>query len=202
MRRLGFIAVASLALLALAVPVVDARHGPRNGSHGSHSASVSAKTNVAPQGGALHIVAKMKHPTRGANFSASAVVHFASGDVTVQLKRHGKSFVAAGNVPVNSDETPGTVPVDVTVQYGDTEQEVETDGTVEDDQGDNADDQGDDQACDPATTTCDGADDPGDDQGGDETCDPQTTTCNDDDPGDQGDDSGGDQDGSGPGSGD
>jgi hypothetical protein len=163
MRRLGFVAVASLALVALGAPVVDARQG-----HGQQpkTATFVAKTNTATQGGNLRIIAKVKHPARGASFSASATVHFASGDVTVTLNRRGKSFVAGGKAPVAADETPGAVPVDVTITYDDSDQEVETEGTVEADE-DDGDDQGDDATCDPATTTCD-------DQGGDDGDGPGT----------------------------
>ena len=160
MRRLGFLAVTSLAILAIAVPSVDARHGAH------HQATVTAKTSAATQGSALHILAKVKHGQRGASFSASATVHFASGDKTVHLKRRGSSFTATANVAVNSNETPGTVPVDVTVDYNDAEQEVETEGTVEqgDDQGDQAD-----PSCDPAQTTGDCGDNQGGDQGGEDS---------------------------------
>ena len=160
MRRLGFLAVTSLAIIAIAVPSVDARHGAH------HQATVTAKTSAATQGSALHILAKVKHGQRGASFSASATVHFASGDKTVHLKRRGSSFTATANVAVNSNETPGTVPVDVTVEYNDDEQEVETEGTVEagDDQGDDQGEQAD-PSCDPAQT----AGDCGDDHGGDDS---------------------------------
>jgi hypothetical protein len=173
MRRFAFIVLTSLATLALVAPAVQA-------SHGSHrpAPSFTAKTSAAAQGGAMHVVAKVKHAQRGSTFSATATVHFASGDQTVTLTRHGKSFVAKGRVAVASDETPGSVPVDVTVTYNGDDTDVETQGNVEqgDDQGD---DQGEDSQapCDPATTTCD---DQGDNNQGDQ---------NDDN---QGDDNGGD----------
>ena len=164
MRRIGFVAVAALALVALAAPGVDARQGSNHKGH-HQAATFTAKSTTAPQGGSLKVMAKVKHPRHGASFSATATIHFASGDQTVQLKRHGKSFVATAKVNVSTDETPGTVPVDVTVSYDQSDQEVETDATVEDDQGDNAGDDSGDQTCDPATTTCD--DNQGDDNQGD-----------------------------------
>ena len=189
MRRIGFVAVAALALVALAAPGVDARQGSNHKGH-HQAATFTAKSTTAPQGGSLKVMAKVKHARHGASFSATATVHFASGDQTVQLKRHGKSFVATAKVDVSTDETPGTVPVDVTVSYDETDQEVETEGTVEDDQGD-------DQACDPSATTC--GDDQGDGQDAnnqgddDQACDPATTTCDDN----QGDDNQGDNPGTG-----
>ena len=130
MRRFAFVVMTSLAMLTLAVPGVQARHS----SH-RPAPSFVAKTNTATQGGTLHIVAKVKHATKGSTFSATATVHFASGDQTVTLKRNGKSFVARGNLPVASDETPGSVPVSVTVTYNGEDNEVETQADVQDDQG-------------------------------------------------------------------
>ena len=140
MRRLGFIAVASLALLAIAAPVVQAGHGS---GHTPKTPTFVAKTNTAVQGGALRISAKVKHPARGATFSATAVVHFASGDVTVTLNRHGKSFNARGMAPVSDTETTGAVAVDVTVTYNGVAQLVQTEGRIQpadDDDDDDADD--------------------------------------------------------------
>jgi hypothetical protein len=172
MRRIGFIFVSALALVALAVPAVDAHKGSHNTTH-VKTATFSARANHADQGGSLKVVAKVKHATKGAAFSATATVHFASGDQTVTLTRHGKSFNASARVPVASDETPGTVPVDVTFEYDGSEQGAETDGTVQADE--TTDDQGDDQGDD------EDVDDQGDD---DQSCDPATATCNDDDQGD------------------
>ena len=45
-------------------------------------------------------------------------MHFASGDVSVDLNRHGKSFVAGGKVAVPADQPLGPVAVDVTITYG------------------------------------------------------------------------------------
>ena len=117
------------------------------------TASFTAKSTTAPQGGSLKIMAKVMHPRHGASFSATATVHFASGDQVVQLKRHGKSFVASAKVDVSTNETPGAVPVDVSVSYDATDQEVQTDATVEDGQGTDATDDNGDPTCDPATTT-------------------------------------------------
>ena len=178
MRRFAFVLVTSLAMLALVAPGVQARHG----SH-RPAPTFTAKSNSATQGGQLHVVAKVKHAQHGSTFSATATLHFASGDQTVTLKRHGKSFVAKGTVAVGDNETPGAVPVDVTVTYNGGDEQVETEGNVE-----QADDQGDDQQ---------GDDQQGDDQGDDAgpTCEHQTTSCDDD----QNDNNqGGDDQGDGP----
>ena len=127
MRRLGLIAVVSLALVAIAAPVVNAGQGS---THTPKVPTFVAKTNTAVQGGNLRIVAKVKHPDRAATYTATATVHFASGDVTVELTRRGKSFVAGGKAPVSETEATGTVLVDVTITYNGTPQPVQTEGTI------------------------------------------------------------------------
>ena len=108
MRRVAFAAVVGLMLVALIAPVASAaRPAP----------SFVAKASAAQQGGQLHLLAKVKHAVRGSTFSASAVVHFASGDVTVALTQRGKSFVAGGKVAVPADQPAGPVAVDVTITY-------------------------------------------------------------------------------------
>ena len=86
----------------------------------------------------------VKHPLKRTSFSATAVVHFASGDVSVDLRRAGRSFVARVRVPVAADEALGPVSVDVTITYGETVQMLTIEGVivapdvedVEDDEGD------------------------------------------------------------------
>lgn len=68
----------------------------------------------------------MLHPIRGTTFSASAVAHFSSGDVTIQLSRHGKSFVAGGKIKVLAGQAAGDVKVDITIVYGGVSQPVIT----------------------------------------------------------------------------
>ena len=109
MRRAAFAVVTGLMLVALVAPAVSAaRPAP----------SFVGKASAAVPGGALHILAKVKHAVRGTDFSAAATVHFASGDVTVDLNRRGRSFVAGGRVPVPADQPTGPVAVDVTITYG------------------------------------------------------------------------------------
>ncbi len=109
MRRIALAIVSGLMIVALMAPAVLAARP---------ATSFVAKASAAQPGGALHLIAKAKHATRGTDFSATATVHFASGDVTVDLTRRGKSFVAGGKVPVPADQPVGSVPVDVTITYG------------------------------------------------------------------------------------
>jgi len=108
LRRVAFSAVVGLLLVALIAPVASAaRPAP----------SFVGKASAAEPGGSLHLLAKVKHAVRGTTFSASAVVHFASGDVLVTLNQRGKSFVAGGNAPVPADQPVGPVAVDITITY-------------------------------------------------------------------------------------
>jgi hypothetical protein len=73
------------------------------------------------------VQAKVLHPVRGTTFSASAVAHFTGGlNVTVQLRRAGKSFVALGKIRVPAAQAAGPVLVDVTIVYGGVTQPVIT----------------------------------------------------------------------------
>ncbi len=109
MRRIALAIVSGLMIVALMAPSVLAAQP---------ATSFVAKASAAQPGGAIHLVAKAKHAARGTDFSATATVHFASGDVTVDLNRHGKSFVAGGKVAVPADQPLGPVAVDVTITYG------------------------------------------------------------------------------------
>ena len=109
MRRVALAIVSGLMIVALMAPTVLAARP---------ATSFVAKASAAEPGGALHLLAKAKHATRGTDFSCSAVVHFASGDVAVDLTRRGKSFVCGGKVPVPADQPLGPVAVDVTITYG------------------------------------------------------------------------------------
>jgi hypothetical protein len=131
MRRLAIVAVTSLALVALVATSVSARP----------AASFTARANHAEQGAQLRVAAKVKHSVRLSTFSASAVVHFASGDVAVTLTPHGKSFNASGAAAVAADEAVGPVAVDVTITYNGVDQFVSTWGAVQpaDDESDDSD---------------------------------------------------------------
>lgn len=122
MKRLAALAIVTLACLAIFGSTVLAARP---------ATSFAARANHAAQGGSLHVTAKVKHPVRGTSFSASAVVHFASGDVNVTLKNHGHSFNAGGRAAVAADETVGPVAVDITIVYGATTQTLTVQGTVQ-----------------------------------------------------------------------
>jgi hypothetical protein len=108
MRRIAFAAMFGLLLVALIAPIASAaRPAP----------SFAGKASAAEPGGSLHLLAKVKHAVRGSTFSATAVVHFASGDVLVTLNQRGKSFVAGGTAAVPADQPVGLVAVDITITY-------------------------------------------------------------------------------------
>lgn len=122
MRRLAIIGTVSLVMLAMSAGIVDAARP---------AASFRARANHAAQGGELKVTAKVKHATKGSTFSASAVVHFASGDVAMELTRHGKSFNSRARFPVPADQPAGPVAVDVTFTYNGVPTTVTTEGTVQ-----------------------------------------------------------------------
>lgn len=135
MRRAAMIALLSLVVVALVgAPIAatgrHARHAPR--------AVVTASAGRAAQGGTLVVRAKVFLPW-GAKLSsvpsATAVVHFASGDVSVDLSAPGRRrgdglrawpwwpwvpvWSGVARVPVGATEQPGRVRVDVTVALAD-----------------------------------------------------------------------------------
>lgn len=80
-------------------------------------------TGVA--GSFLNVRAKVKvRDRRDASilFMASAVVHFASHDVEVDLECMGRSLVARVLVPIAPDEAPGPIHVSVQVKHGHSEE--------------------------------------------------------------------------------
>jgi hypothetical protein len=85
-----------------------------------------AKVTPGHPCGKISVQAKVLHAKKGTTFSASATAHFTSGDVTVNLRRSGKSFVAGGKIPVPAGYAAGSVNVDVTIIYGGVSQPVIT----------------------------------------------------------------------------
>ncbi len=130
MRRTTLAAALSLMLLTLVGGTVSAHGG---GWHRrAHQPTFAARAGTAEQGGTLWVGAKVGHAKWGSTFAATAVVHFASGDVKVDFAprvrrghhhghavaaRRGHPLVAWAAVPVGATETPGDVPVDVTITY-------------------------------------------------------------------------------------
>jgi hypothetical protein len=93
--------------------------------------TIVARAAAGVAGGSIHVMAKVKHPVRPNTFSATAVAHFASGDVDVTLRRAGKSFTAVGRVPVPDDASPGPVTIDVTVSYAGADTTLTVNGKVQ-----------------------------------------------------------------------
>jgi hypothetical protein len=122
MKRIGIFAVVILALVAtLSTTALAAK--PATG--------FVARANHAEQGGTLHVMASVRHADRAASFSASATVAFSTGPVTVDLKRHGKSFTAGAGVPVPADAAIGPVAVVVTITYGGTPTAIPAQGVIQ-----------------------------------------------------------------------
>jgi hypothetical protein len=133
MRRATLVAVLSLSIVALGGAAVSA-HGP---GRPPVTPTFAARAGTASQGGYLRVGARVNHAKWCAPFSASAVVHFAAADdVTVTLiergrrcdrrghsagirygHRRGVTRMARAWVPVGPTETPGEVPVDVTIVF-------------------------------------------------------------------------------------
>jgi hypothetical protein len=136
-------AVIGLALVFLfAFSAAAFASGGSSGGSGHHpkTATLQVKAGSAEQGGTLKLRARAKHGDRTQAFGATAVVHFVSGDVTVTLERHGKSFNARVKVPVAQDEALGDVPVDFSVTYGAAVQAMGATATIRAADEDHADD--------------------------------------------------------------
>ncbi len=145
MRRTALAAALSLMLVTLVGGTASAHD---RGGH-SPAPSFAAAAGSASQGGYLRVLALVRHADLGVAFSASAVVHFKSGDATVTLetkadrrgghghhgvqfhRRRGHVLVAWGRAPVGATEKPGKVDVDVTIVYGTQTVFIKTTGLIE-----------------------------------------------------------------------
>lgn len=151
MKRIGIVAVMSLALVAIAAPTVSAhdRYGWGWGHRHHHQDPVfMGRASDANQGGVMRIGAAVKNADRRADFSATAVVHFANDvDVVLQVPgRHhrghargharGRWLFAFARVPVAADEPPGDVLVDITIMYKGQEHKLTVMGHVNGDAAD------------------------------------------------------------------
>jgi hypothetical protein len=122
--KLATVAGALLALSVFGAGVVSA-HSPKGHPAGTtgpaapaaqHTVGYSARCSAAAQGGAIHVLAKVRHGARGKSFSATATAAFTSS-TPVDLRRAGRSFTAVGRIPVPADQAVGPVSVSVTITY-------------------------------------------------------------------------------------
>jgi hypothetical protein len=133
------IRIAFLGLVIAAMIGAPASAAPSHRTPPGHRIDVRAAAGTARQGGTLVVTVQVRlprHARRDALPEASAVVHFASGDVTVDLTGrvralrgqwfHGRGWWSparvwrgVARVPVQADEQTGRVRVDVTVRLGD-----------------------------------------------------------------------------------
>jgi hypothetical protein len=124
MKRLLAIGLTAFVAVGLFGGGVAAAHSStathHRDSHTVRAATFRVRASSAEQGERMSITVEARHAARGTAFSATAVVHFASGDVTVTLVRKGHSSTLRARVPVSATETVGPVNVDVTVTYGTT----------------------------------------------------------------------------------
>jgi hypothetical protein len=86
----------------------------------SGAQTLTGKVTPGHPCGSIQVQAKVLHPTRGTSFKATATAHFASGDVTITLRRSGRSFVALGKIAVPGGQPAGKVMVDISITYGGT----------------------------------------------------------------------------------
>lgn len=149
MKRWAAAALALTMLFVSAAGVSARSHGGGQGERHRrhHDATFSARAGQAEPGQRMALRVRVKHGQWGVPLTADATVHFASGDVTVQLvQRWAWSNVARGWVGVPDGEEPGQVLVEFSVAYGDTTQSLQAWGTVldpdEDEDGHDGDDGG------------------------------------------------------------
>lgn len=151
------IRVAFLGLVIAAMIGAPAGAAARHRTLPAHHTAVLAAAGTARQGGTLLVVARVRLPhgaRHGTEPSATAVVHFASGDVSVDLggrihalRGHwfgGRAWWApvrvwrgAARVPVAADEQTGRVRIDVTISFGDGSVTVATVGRIRPARGQN-----------------------------------------------------------------
>ncbi len=120
LRRLLTVLVAGLLVTAFSAAPATAR------SHGSHrvpapSLAIGLDSARSGQAARIAISARLLNVPRTTDrkaFAVSAVVHFSGADVTVTLKRVGRSLVALGRVPVSPGNTANPVRVDVKATLG------------------------------------------------------------------------------------
>ena len=129
MKRSASPALVAALVAALAITgAVAAKDHPSHGKAAVHSpiagpaakagatkvASLKANGNASHPGGVFRVLAVLKAGPADRPSTMNAVVHFASGDVTVVLTRSGGGSAYHANVPVPAAETAGTVLIDAT----------------------------------------------------------------------------------------
>ena len=145
------IRIVLLGLLVTAVAGIPASAAPRWWSPPAPSIDAVAWASSARQGGTLLVAVQVRVPRRlarrGVTPVASATIHFASGDVSVELtgrtralRGHGfghhawwspaRYWRGVARVPVSATEQVGRVAVDVTVTLGDGSVTVTTFGRI------------------------------------------------------------------------
>ncbi|MFN8519234.1 MAG: hypothetical protein U0667_07580 [Chloroflexota bacterium] len=140
------IRIAFLGLVIAAMIGAPASAAPGHRSPPGQRLDARAAASSARQGGTLLVLAEVRLPRRAASDvvpAVSAVVHFASGDVSVDLTgrvrslRGGRGWWAPvrvwsgiARVPVAQDEQVGRVRVDVSVTLGDGSVSIATSGRV------------------------------------------------------------------------
>ena len=156
MKRWAAAALALTMLFVSAAGVSARSHGGGQGERHRHrhETTFAAQAGQAEPGHRLFLRVRVRHGQAGVALTADATVHFASGDVTVQLvQRRGWVPAVRGWVMVLDDETPGDVLVDFNVTYGNTTQALQAWGTVldpsEDEDGDDGGSGGGDPPADP-----------------------------------------------------
>lgn len=86
----------------------------QQGGGGNVTASVKVKGNASHPGSVFRVNAVLKAGKDVRPDTIDAVVHFATGDVEVELTRQGGGAAYHANVPVPEAEPEGTVLIDVT----------------------------------------------------------------------------------------
>ena len=118
MKRPASIALvlALCSALALSGAVVAKEHPGNNGGQGGGpgAASLKVKGNASHPGGVFRVLAVLHAAKDQRPPTIAAVVHFATGDVSVVLTQSGKGSAYHGNVPVPASEPSGTVKIDAT----------------------------------------------------------------------------------------
>jgi hypothetical protein len=81
---------------------------------GATQTSLKVKGNASHPGGVFRVLAVLKAPKDARPDTIDAVVHFATGDLEVELTRSGGGAAYHAFVPVPDDEPEGTVLIDAT----------------------------------------------------------------------------------------